>query len=316
MAGRAAVVSPSFEIVPVAAPLGAEIRGVNLTRVDDETFDQIRRAWLDNLVLMFRNQTLSDDQQMEFSKRFGVLDEVPIVGVGQKPRDNKYISVVSNIVENGVPIGGLGDDEVFWHSDTSYRERPPSASVLYCLKVPNWGGDTGFSNMYLALETLDPEMRKRVETLQVKNDTTYNAGGQLRAGFEPITDLRKSPGAVHPMVRTHPETGRNALNLGRRRNAYIPGLEIEESEQLLDQLWVHATQKFLSWHHKWQVGDVVIWDNRCTMHRRDNFDPHSHRVMHRAQAQEPTRPYLNESATSQPPHPRGQAWVAGEGAGR
>jgi alpha-ketoglutarate-dependent taurine dioxygenase len=303
--------APSLSIRPIPGPLGAEILDVDLTRVDDSLFAAIRQAWLDHLVLMIRGQTLSDNQQMEFSRRFGELDEVPIVGVGQKPRDNKYISVVSNVVENGVAVGGLGDDEVFWHSDTSYRERPPSASVLYCLKVPNWGGNTGFSNMYLALETLAPEMRRRVDGLTVKNDTTYNAGGQLRAGFEPITDLRKSPGAIHPMVRTHPETGRNALNLGRRRNAYIPSLEIEESEQLLDQLWAHATQDFLSWHHKWQIGDVVIWDNRCTMHRRDNFDPHSHRIMHRAQAQELTRPYHEKDKVA-PPHPRGQTWLASD----
>jgi taurine dioxygenase len=301
-----------LKVVPVDAPLGAEVSGVDLTKVDDALFGAIREAWLEHLVLVFRNQKLTDNQLMEFSQRFGQLDEVPIVSVGQKPRDNKYISVVSNIVENGVPIGGLGDEEVFWHSDTSYRERPPSASVLHCLQVPNWGGDTGFSNMYLALESFDPAMRRRVETLQVKNDTTYTAGGQLRAGFEPITDLRKSPGAVHPMVRTHPETGLDALNLGRRRNSYIPGMEVADSEKLLDQLWAHATQKRLSWNHKWQIGDVVIWDNRCTMHRRDNFDPHSHREMHRAQAQEPTRPYFTRSDQPRPPHPRGQRWAASD----
>jgi taurine dioxygenase len=299
----------ALDIRPIDGPLGAEIRGADLTRVDERLFEQIRQAWLDNLVLVFREQKLTDNQQMEFSRRFGTLDEVPIVSVGQKPRDNKYISVVSNIIENGVPIGGLGDEEVFWHSDTSYREYPPSASVLQCLAVPNWGGDTGFANMYLALETMDPALRRRIEGLSVKNDTTYTAGGQLRAGFEPIKDLRKSPGAIHPIIRTHPETGRNALNLGRRLNACIPELELEESERLLDELWAHATQDFLGWHHKWHVGDVVIWDNRCAMHRRDNFDPHSHRVMHRAQAQEPTRPYYDPTKQAEP-HARGQAWLA------
>jgi taurine dioxygenase len=301
--------APSLSIRPIDGPLGAEVLNVDLTKVDDALFAAIRQAWLDHLVLVVRGQKLTDNQQMEFSKRFGELDEVPIVGVGQKERDNKYISVVSNVIENGVAIGGLGDLEVFWHSDTSYRERPPSASVLHCHKVPNWGGDTGFSNMYLALETLSPEMRARVDGLTVKNDTTYNAGGHLRAGFEPITDLSKSPGAIHPMVRTHPETGRNALNLGRRLNSYIPGMSVAESEKLLDTLWAHATQDYLSWHHKWQVGDVVIWDNRCTMHRRDNFDPNSHRIMHRAQAQEPTRPYHDTKVVSTP-HLRGQIWLA------
>lgn len=299
---------PSLKIRPFDAPLGADLLNVDLTDVDDALFSEIRQSWCDHLVLRVRGQSLSDDDLMAFSSRFGQLDEVPIVGVGQKERDNKYISVVSNVKENGVSIGGLGDQEVFWHSDTSYRERPPSASVLYCLKVPDWGGDTAFSNMYLALETLEQSMRTRIDTLMVKNDTTYNAGGHLRAGFEPITDLRKSPGAVHPIVRTHPETGRNALNLGRRLNAYIVGLEIQESEELLDQLWAHASQDFLSWRQNWQVGDVIIWDNRCTMHRRENFDPHSQRIMHRAQAQEPTRPYRDTTATPLP-HPRGQSWL-------
>lgn len=304
----------ALDIRPINAPLGAEIVGVDLTRVDDELFAEIRQAWLDHLVLVFREQKLTDTQQMEFSRGFGQLDEVPIVSVGQKPRDNKYISVVSNVIENGVPVGGLGDDEVFWHSDTSYREYPPSASVLYCLKVPNWGGDTGFSNMYLALETMAPALRRRIEGLTVKNDTTYTAGGQLRAGFQPINDLRKSPGAIHPIIRTHPETGRHALYLGRRLNSYLPGLEIEESERLLDELWAHATQSSLAWHHKWQVGDVVIWDNRCTMHRRDNFDPHSYRIMHRAQAQEPTRPYYDLTKPAEP-HARGRAWARSQSLG-
>lgn len=298
----------SLQIRPFDAPLGADLLNVDLTKVDDELFAEIRQAWCDHLVLRVRGQSLTDDDLMAFSSRFGQLDEVPIVGVGQKERDNKYISVVSNVVENGVAIGGLGDQEVFWHSDTSYRECPPSASVLYCLKVPNWGGDTEFSNMYLALETLEPSLRARIDTLTVKNDATYNAGGHLRAGFEPIDDLSKSPGAVHPIVRTHPETGRNALNLGRRLRAYIPGLALEESEKLLDQLWAHATQDFLAWRQRWQVGDVVIWDNRCTMHRRENFDPHSHRILHRAQAQEPTRPYRDPNANPLP-HPRGQSWM-------
>jgi taurine dioxygenase len=304
----------SLQVKPLDGPLGAEISGVDLSNVDATTFAQIRQAWLDNLVLLFRDQDLTDDQQMEFSSRFGTLDEVPIVSVGQKERDNKYISVVSNIIENGVPVGGLGDEEVFWHSDTSYRERPPSASILYCLEIPKWGGDTSFSNMYLAWETLDPATRDRIAKMQVKNDTTYTAGGQLRAGFKPIADIRTSPGAVHPMVRTHPETNLNALNLGRRRNAYAVGLEVEESERLLDKLWEHATQPFLTWTQQWRKGDVVIWDNRCTMHRRDNFDPHSHRTMHRAQAQEPTRPVLAEDALSKPPHERGQAWMKASGA--
>jgi taurine dioxygenase len=143
----------------------------------------------------------------------------------------------------------------------------------------------------------------------VKNDTTYNAGGQLREGFAPVTDVRACPGATHPLVRTHPETRRNELYLGRRRNAYIHGLEVAESEALLDTLWAHATQDFLAWRHQWRVGDVVIWDNRCVMHHRDPFDPGGRRIMHRAQARDEQRP-ARDLAAEPAPHPRGQRFLA------
>lgn len=297
--------SSSIDIQPINAALGAEIKDIDLKDIDDALFAEIRQAWLDNLVVVIRGQNINDDEQIRFSRFFGELDEVPPVSVGQKARENKYVSVVTNIKENGVPIGSLGDEEVFWHSDTCYREKPPSAGILYCHKVPDWGGNTGFSNQYLALETLDPRMRARIDDLFVKSDITYTPGGQLRAGYEPTDDIRKSPGAIHPIIRTHPETGRNALYLGRRRNAYIIGLELEESESLLDDLWAHATQDSLCWHHEWQVGDIVIWDNRCVMHRRDNFDPDTHRVMHRTQVQDPLRPYYYKSEVKTS-HPCGQ----------
>ena len=173
--------------------------------------------------------------------------------------------------------------------------------------------NASFSNMYLALETLPPALRDRIDTLSVKNDTTYNAGGQLREGFEPVTDVSACPGATHPLVRTHPDTRRNAFYLGRRRNAYVHGLEIAESEALLDTLWSHATQEFLAWHHAWRVGDVAIWDNRCVMHHRDPFDPNARRVMHRAQARDGLRPARDRSA-EHGSHPRGLLYLASRAA--
>ncbi|MBC7778561.1 MAG: TauD/TfdA family dioxygenase [Proteobacteria bacterium] len=300
--------STAMEIVPLARACGAEVRGVDVRALDDRGFAILHQAWLDHLVLVIPAQRLTDDDLTRFGQRFGVLDELPPVGQGQKPRDNPYISVISNVVENGVPIGGLADDEVIWHSDTSYRERPPSASLLHALELPAWGGNTGFANMYLALETLDPALRQQVDRLSIKNDTTYNAGGQLREGFAPVTDVRNCPGAIHPIVRTHPETRHECLYLGRRRNAYVPGLEVEASETLLDTLWQHATRDVLTWHHTWTIGDVVIWDNRCTMHRRDLFDPTTRRVMHRAQARDDLRPARDASAKNIP-HPRGRTVV-------
>ena len=298
----------SMHVEPVPQALGAYVSGVDVCILSDAGFAAIHQAWLDNLVIVIRGQQLTDDDLTAFSARFGVLDEVPPVSKGQKPRDNRHVSVISNLVENGVPIGGLGDDEVIWHSDTSYRDVPPSASVLHALEIPRAGGNTSFSNMYLALETLPAELRARIDTLSVKNDTTYNAGGQLREGYAPVSDVRVCPGATHPLVRTHPETQRNSLYLGRRRNAYIHGLSVEDSEALLDTLWAHATQEFLAWHHEWHAGDVAIWDNRCTMHHRDPFAADARRIMHRAQARDGKRPSRDRSAPDAP-HARGRQYL-------
>lgn len=303
--------SARLQVEPLPYALGAILSGVDLRRLDAGAFGAIRAAWLEHLVIVIRDQHITDDDLTAFSSRFGVLDEVPIVSKGQAPRYNKNISVISNIIENGVPIGGLGDDEVLWHSDTSYRDFPPSASVLHALEVPAQGGNTGFANMYLALEALPAALRARIDTLEVKQDITYTAGGQLRDGFTPVTDVRKCPGAIHPLVRTHPDTGRNALYLGRRRNAYLLGLEVAESEALLDELWQHATQDFLTWHHHWRAGDVVVWDNRCVMHHRDPFDAGARRIMHRAQARDEARP-ARDRAIQPAPHARGQRFLAAQ----
>src|SRR3954471_6925326 len=303
--------SNRMHVEPLPFALGAMVTGVDLRTLDAAAFAAIHATWLEHLVIVIRGQQLGDDDLTAFSARFGVLDEVPIVSKGQAPRYNKHISVISNLIEKGVPIGGLGDDEVLWHSDTSYRDFPPSASVLQALEVPAQGGNTGFANMYLALETLAPSLRSRIDALSVKQDITYTAGGQLRDGFTPVTDVRECPGAVHPLIRTHPDTHRDALYLGRRRNAYIVGMEVVESEALLDTLWKHATQDFLTWHHQWRTGDVVVWDNRCVMHHRDPFDAGARRIMHRAQARDAARPARDRTLSS-PPHPRGQRFLAAQ----
>ena len=169
-----------MHVEPMPNALGALVTGVDLRKLDAATFAAIHSTWLEQLVIVIRGQQITDDDLTAFSTRFGVLDEVPIVSKGQAPRYNKHISVISNIIENGVPIGGLGDDEVLWHSDTSYRDFPPSASVLHALEIPPAGGNTGFSNMYLALETLPPSLRERIDDLSVKQDITYTAGPVAR----------------------------------------------------------------------------------------------------------------------------------------
>jgi taurine dioxygenase len=280
-----------LDVRPNEAALGAEIKGVDLRAVDDALFAAIHRAWVDHLVLLFRGQTLSDDDLIAFSRRFGELDWAPIQETGRRFVEGRpEIYVVSNVVENGEPIGSLGAGEAVWHTDMSYIPDPPKASMLYALEVPSSGGDTGFVNMYAAYESLPPALKQRIEGLTLKHDGTYNSGGYLRQGVAAVDDPVNSPGAVHPLVCTHPESGRRVLYLGRRRNAYIPGLPLNESEQVLDELWTYASRDEFTWYNQWRVGDLVLWDNRCTMHRRDAFDSDARRIMHRTQIKGEARP--------------------------
>jgi alpha-ketoglutarate-dependent taurine dioxygenase len=274
----------TMRVVPMKAALGAEVHGVDLRAIDEGTFANIHRAWLDHQVLLFRDQRLTDEELVAFSRRLGDLDEAPVQETGKRFVDgHPEIYVISNVVQDGVPIGSLGAGEAVWHTDMSYLSNPPKASVLYALEVPPSGGDTSFCSMYAAWEQLPEALRVRADGLRVKHDGTYNSGGYVRQGVTPTDDPRTAPGTLHPLVYVHPETGRRALYLGRRRNAYLEGLPLDESEALLDDIWAEATRETWTWRHHWRAGDLVLWDNRCTMHRRDAFDPASRRVMHRTQ---------------------------------
>ncbi len=283
----------AIHIKRIGEALGAEVSGVDASKpVSADTFAAIRKAWLDNLVIRFRGQKLTDPQMLEFSRLFGELDPPGPNPYGKAflPR-HPEMNVISNVKEDGVPIGGLGDGEAIWHSDMTYVDTPPSAALLYALELPAEGGDTYWANMYLAYEALPADMKKRIEGLKAIHDATYNSAGIKRKGYDDVTDPRRAPGAHHGLVRRHPETARKCLFLGRRRNSYIVGLPLEESEALLDALWAHATQPRFAFCQQWQVGDLMIWDNRCTLHRRDPFDPNARRVMHRTQIKG-ERPYL------------------------
>jgi taurine dioxygenase len=273
-------------VVPIrlGRPFGAEIIDVALRGISDSGFAAIHQAWIDHQVLLFRNQTLDDHDLIAFSRRFGDLDHAPVQENGQRIANGMpEIYVVSNVIENGVAIGSLGAGEAIWHTDMSYLPSPPKASMLYALEVPPIGGDTSFCDMYAAFETLPGSLRDRALGMRVKHDGTYNSGGYVRQGVTPTDDPRNAPGTLHPLVCTHPESGRRMLYLGRRRMAWIEGLDLPESEALLDEIWAHATSPEISFTHRWRVGDLVLWDNRCTMHRRDPFDSTTRRIMHRTQ---------------------------------
>jgi taurine dioxygenase len=279
---------------PTGAALGADIDGVDLAgQLSPETMAAIRAAWGEHLVLRFRGQSLSDGDLLRFSRQFGELDWAPVAAADVKTAgadEKQYVMVISNVVENGVAIGQLGAYEAIWHTDMSYIAEPPMASALYSLEVPPSGGDTGFCNMYRALETLPAELRRRIVGKTCRHDASRNSAGELRRGYVDAPDPSQVVGADHPVIRTHPETGREALFLGRRRNAYIPGLSVADSEALLDALWAHATRDEFTWYQQWRAGDLILWDNRAVMHRRDAFDPATRRVMHRTQIKG-DRPY-------------------------
>jgi taurine dioxygenase len=279
-----------MEIIPSGTVLGATVDGVDLRKITTPDFEVIYKAWLDYSVLLFRRQRLTDEDLIGFSRRFGELEWAPIQETGRRFVEGlPEIYIVSNVIENGVQIGSLGAGEAVWHTDMSYLECPPKASMLYALEVPLSGGDTYFCSMYQAYESLPESIKLRVADSKLKHDGTYNSGGYLRQGVVATDDPLRSPGAFHPLVRKHPETGRRLLYLGRRRNAYIDGLSLTESETLLDELWTYAIRKDFVWSHVWHVGDLVLWDNRCTMHRRDAFDSNSRRIMHRTQIKGETR---------------------------
>lgn len=272
------------EIVPSGKACGAEVRGVDLQGLDAGSVAAMRAALRDHLVVRVRKQPLTDAQLVALGKSFGEL-EPPGMSIIGKPYLDDYpdILCISNIVEGGVPKGNLGAGEAIWHTDMSYRDRPVTFAILHALEIPPSGGNTFFANQYLAYDTLPAALKQKLDGKMVIHDETYNSAGQRRKGFAEVTDPRNAPGARHPVFRTHPVTGKKALYLGRRRNAYILGLPLNESERLLDELWAHASQPEFVWEQVWDLGDTLIWDNSCLIHRRDPFDPGARRMMHRVQ---------------------------------
>ncbi len=283
--------SDSLRVVTTGAALGADIEGVDLRAVDDAAFAKILDAWHENLVLRFRGQQLDDDSLAAFSGRFGELDMAP-TGRGGTPFDpsRPEITVLSNIVVDGEAVGALGNSELVWHQDMTYNDEPPKASLLFAMEVPQAGGDTSFYNMYKAYETLPDDLRVQIQGLSCKHDATRTSSGELRHGYEETYSHEERPGAVHPFVIRHPATNKPALFLGRRPNAYVPGLSEAEGDNLLDALWDHINKGPHSWTQNWQVGDLVIWDNRCALHRRGGLDPSMRRLMHRTQVRDEVRP--------------------------
>ncbi len=271
---------------PITNKFVAEISDIDIKILTEKDFNAIYQAWLTYGVLRIRRQQLDEEELQSFSARFGPLEEIPMGRLPESARakiKNRYVTQLSNIIENGRPIGGLGNAEASWHSDMTYVETPPPASILLGVEIPAQGGDTYFADQNAALAAMPERLVKRISTLSIKHDASHTSVGTLRPGFAPIDDPREAPGAIHPIVRTHSETGEPALYLGRREWAYIPGLELDASEALLDEIWSYAALSANVWKQQWQPYDLIIWDNRRVLHRRDDFDQHARRLMKRCQ---------------------------------
>ena len=278
-----------MEIVASGGALGAEVKGIDMRApLKADEVAAIKQGWNDHLVLVLRGQfDVTLEHHLAFSRHFGELALSPPSPETGKRGEYKNVppevAVVSNIEKEGKPIGALGNADVKWHTDSSFFDIPPAGGLLRAIEVPEDGsGATSFLNLYSAYESLADELKAKIEGCLCNHSANYDSSGRPYPYAE-TGDPTKSPGARHPLVRTHPETGWKCLFLGRRLDAWIVGLPIDESEELLDAIWAHATADCFKWTHEWRNGDMVMWDNRCVMHRRDAFDPSLRRHMQRTQ---------------------------------
>ncbi|MET4806162.1 TauD/TfdA family dioxygenase [Limibacillus sp. MBR-115] len=265
----------SIEVIPSYGALGAEIRGLDVSRpIDDARFAELEAAWRRYIVLLFRGQSLTANGLIAFGRRFGELHVTKGLAYGDKPAGTApEIEIISNQSEDAVPADARPSAEATWHTDMSMFEKPAAASILYCVEAPSGQGQTHFANLYMAYETLPQKLREQIMGRRSLHDAAYTAMGELRAGYRPSNDPAKGPGTYHPIVRTHPQTGRESLFLGRKGYGYIEGLGADESAELLKNLWAHMTRPEFVWSHDWCSGDLVLWDNRCCAHMRSAFNP-------------------------------------------
>ena len=274
-----------FEIQTLHPALGAQVVGLSLAEpMDDETFQAIRDAWMDHLVLVFPNQTLSDEQQIAFSQRFGVLEEHHQAII--KSRTSPHVFRVSNVDDDGNlmsanhPLVAQISLAQRWHTDSSYRTVPSMGSILHGIEVTKEGGETCFTNMYMVYDALDPVIKQSIAGCRARHDF-----GHLTklAPVKPLTkeERQAMPPVWQPMVRKHPWTGRPSLFISPIYNDAIESMNDEKAAELLTELTDFAGREEFVYRHSWTSGDVVMWDNRCTMHRVTPYDLNLRRVMHR-----------------------------------
>ncbi len=279
-----------FDVVPLTQHIGAEIRGIDLRdKPDEETIRAINRAWLDHLVLIFPDQQLSQEDLVRVTGYFGERAE--------HSRPPKYfpkgyskmlpgVMLISNIRENGEPIGALPDGEMMFHHDMIHTEVPSKATLLYSVEIPATGGNTLFASGYAAYDTLDPAIRNRLEGRRAIHHYNY---GSTQKGDTRGTEAYGE--CVHPAFRTHEDTGRKAIYVNRLMTVGVVDMPQEESERLLHAVFDHAEKHEFVYEHVWRVGDLLLWDNRCSSHARTDFPSTERRLMLRTTVKGTVRPY-------------------------
>jgi taurine dioxygenase len=267
--------SSAFAVRALSPAIGAEILGVDLRDpIDDALAQRLLDAWHAHCVILLRDQTLTEDDQVRFAERFGPPAKIH---TPQFRRSHPAVMLISNVRENGKLIGALPDGEMQFHTDQCHQETPAKASMLYAIDIPSVGGNTLFANAYLAYETLPDDIKRRIEGKKAVNAYDYDTGATIRGTEVP----ESAPSFAHPVVRTHPATGRKALYVNRLMTRYIEGIPRAESEELLSLLFDHQEQRKFVYEHVWRVGDILMWDNRCTLHARTDFSAAERRLLRR-----------------------------------
>lgn len=253
-----------------------EIDGVDLGRLDAAATDAIKAAWLAHKVLVFHDQQLDEDGLVDFARRLG---EVEVHLRQARKSGRREVMLVSNKTENGQPIGRLGNQELNWHMDQIFMAQPTAGTILYAVEVTPEGGDTWFCDLGAAYAALPPGLKARVEGRRAIHSA---ATADRRVGIQLSEEQRqRAPEVIHPLVRTHPLAGEKTLYFSMNHTARIEGISEDESLGLLDELRAHAAAPQFVYAHRWRVGDLVLWDNAATMHRRDPFPDHYARLMRR-----------------------------------
>jgi len=278
-----------FEVIPLTRHIGAEVRGLDLSQpLSKDVTDAIYQAWLEHIVLVFRDQKLSQEDHVRISKSFGELGHIRRPPKFFPPGFNSLlpnIMLITNIRENGEPIGALPDGEMMFHHDMIHAEIPDKATFLYSLEVPSYGGDTLFASGYAAWDDLDPALKKKLEGRIAKNH--YNYGSTIKGDSKGTEAFGAH---AHPAVRMHEETGRKALYINRLMTIGFEGMDDKEAQPLLDQIFDHMEKPDYVYTHKWQVGDLIVWDNRCSTHARNDFPADQRRLMLRTTVAATQRP--------------------------